>query len=180
MQCILSECEHPDFCNRNLHSGVLVWLKLVHPHQRCGYSDSPFARKATPFARKDTFLYCRVQKWVEGYGPLWAPDTKRKLYLRKIHFFVMEKYIEDARQERKDVPDLLEAIMRHTCKRRVTANFVQNESIWVQNHKNQGFNFLDSGNPMFSRRRPMPGFSPPGFQQYLAPLAAKYSKKCGF
>ena len=27
----------------------------------------------------------------------------------------MEKYIEDARQEEKDVPDLLEAIMRPTC-----------------------------------------------------------------
>ena len=48
----------------------------------------------------------------------WIPvgrDTKRKLYLRKRHFFVMEKYIEDARQEEKDVPDLLEAIMRPTC-----------------------------------------------------------------
>ena len=42
-------------------------------------------------------------------------DTKRKLYPRKRHFFVMEKYIEDARQEEKDVPDLLEAIMRLTC-----------------------------------------------------------------
>ena len=42
-------------------------------------------------------------------------DTKRKLYQRKRHFFVMEKYIEDARQEEKDVPDLLEAIMRPTC-----------------------------------------------------------------
>ena len=42
-------------------------------------------------------------------------DTKRKLYLRKRHFFVIEKYIEDARQEEKDVPDLLEAIMRPTC-----------------------------------------------------------------
>ena len=41
-------------------------------------------------------------------------DIKRKLYLRKRHFFVMEKYIEDARQEEKDVPDLLEAIMRLT------------------------------------------------------------------
>ena len=40
------------------------------------------------------------------------PDTKRKLYPRKIHFLVMEKYIEDAKQEEKDVPDLLEAIMR--------------------------------------------------------------------
>ena len=27
----------------------------------------------------------------------------------------MEKYIEDARQEEKDVPDLLEAITRPTC-----------------------------------------------------------------
>ena len=27
----------------------------------------------------------------------------------------MEKYIEDVRQEEKDVPDLLEAIMRPTC-----------------------------------------------------------------
>ena len=42
-------------------------------------------------------------------------DTKRKLYLRKKHFFVIEEYIEDARQEEKDVPDLLEAILRPTC-----------------------------------------------------------------
>ena len=27
----------------------------------------------------------------------------------------MENYIEDAKQEEKDVPDLLEAIMRPTC-----------------------------------------------------------------
>ena len=32
--------------------------KFIHPHQRCGYGDSPFAR------RKDTRLYCRVWKWV--------------------------------------------------------------------------------------------------------------------
>ena len=30
--------------------------------------------------------------------------------------------------------------------------------------KNQGFNFLDSGIPKFSRRRPMPAFSPVGFK----------------
>ena len=41
-------------------------------------------------------------------------DTKRKLYLRKKHFFLIEKYIEDARQDEKHVPDLLEAIMRPT------------------------------------------------------------------
>ena len=41
-------------------------------------------------------------------------NTKRKLTLRKRHFFVTEKYAEDARQEEKHVPDLLEAIMRPT------------------------------------------------------------------
>ena len=89
-------------------------ISLVHPHQRCGYSDSPFARK-------DTFLYCRVQKSTLQAPEMswrgWAPqgtDTKRKLYSRKNMFFVMEKYIEDARQEEKDVLDLLEAIMRPT------------------------------------------------------------------
>ena len=37
-------------------------------------------------------------------------DTK--LTLRKRHVFLIEKYIEDARQDEKHVPDLLEAIMR--------------------------------------------------------------------
>ena len=34
----------------------------------------------------------------------------RKLYPRKRQFFLKEKYIEDARQDEKYVPDLLEAI----------------------------------------------------------------------
>ena len=41
---------------------------------------------------------------------MWAD----KLTLRKIHFFVIEKYVEDVKQEEKDVPDLLESIMRPT------------------------------------------------------------------
>ena len=38
-----------------------------------------------------------------------------KLYLRRRYFFVIEKYIEDVKQQEKDVPDLLESIMRPTC-----------------------------------------------------------------
>ena len=72
------------------------------------YSDSPFARK-------DTFLYCRLQKWVEGGGHRVTPDTKRKLYQRKRHVLVIEKYVEDVKQDEKSVPDLLESIMRSTC-----------------------------------------------------------------
>ena len=56
---------------------------------------------------------------VVGDGPRgWTSgdaDTKRKLYPRKIHVFCYGKIVEDARQEEKDVPDLLEAIMRPTC-----------------------------------------------------------------
>ena len=53
---------------------------------------------------------------------------------KKKHFFVIEKYIEDVKQDEKHVPDLLEAIMRPTClvKKRVTEKVVQNESIWTQ------------------------------------------------
>ena len=39
-------------------------------------------------------------------------DTKSKLTLRKRHFFVIEKSIEDVKQEGKDVPDLLEPLMK--------------------------------------------------------------------
>ena len=38
----------------------------------------------------------------------------QKLYLGKRHFFVIEKYIEDVKQEEKDVLDLVESIMRPT------------------------------------------------------------------
>ena len=43
-----------------------------------------------------------------------APDTKRKLYPRKKDVFVIEKSVEDVKQEEKDVPHLLESIMRPT------------------------------------------------------------------
>ena len=101
---------HQSAAQRWTEGGLTEWVdvkygEIVNPHRGCRYSDSPFARK-------DTFLYCRVQKWV-GRG--WHPghgDAKRKLYLRKTHFFVIEKYIEDVKQEEKHVPDLLESIMR--------------------------------------------------------------------
>ena len=47
---------------------------------------------------------------LEGVVALWD----NKLTLRKRHVFVTEKYIQDVKQEGKDVPDLLESIMRPT------------------------------------------------------------------
>ena len=37
-----------------------------------------------------------------------------QLTLRKRHFFVIEKYVEDVKQDENHVPDLLESIMRPT------------------------------------------------------------------
>ena len=35
-----------------------------------------------------------------------------KLTLRKKHFFVIEKYVEEVKQDEKDVPDLVESRMK--------------------------------------------------------------------
>ena len=109
------------------------------------------------------------------------PDKKHPDY--ETHtFFVIEKCVEDARQDEKHVPDLLEAAMRPKLfvKEELRPILFKMNQIRSKNPKNQGLNFLDSGNPKFSHRRPMPAFSPISFKQYLAPLGAKYSKQCGF
>ena len=40
--------------------------------------------------------------------------TKRKLSLGKIYFFVVEKSVEDVKEDQQIVPDLVESIMRPT------------------------------------------------------------------
>ena len=48
----------------------------------------------------------------------WASvsgDTKMKLTLRKEYFFVIGKHIEDVKQGQKDVPNLVESIMKPTA-----------------------------------------------------------------
>ena len=40
--------------------------------------------------------------------------TQKQKTISKGYFFLIEKYIEDLRQDEKHVPDLLEAIMRPT------------------------------------------------------------------
>ena len=81
-------------------------MKVINPHQRCGYSDSPFARIY--------FFYtagCRNR--FEGMETVCRPTKKQKTISNR-HFFLMEKYNEDVRQDEKHVPDLLESIMRPT------------------------------------------------------------------
>ena len=71
----------------------------------------------------------------------------------------MEKYIEDARQEEKDVPDLLEAIMRPTClvKEELRTNSCKSNGLQTRlNKKNQSF-FAGPGPGPGPRPRPRPG-----------------------
>ena len=93
-------------------------VSLINPHQRCGYSDSPFARI-------DYFYTARSGNGLEGSDPLCPP----KLILRKSHVLLIEKYIEDATQDEKHVPGLLESIMRPTdpVKEELWAFFFQND-----------------------------------------------------
>ena len=48
---------------------------------------------------------------VAGHGP----GHKKEVDSKKKLIFVIEKYVEDVKQDKKHVPDLLESIMRPTC-----------------------------------------------------------------
>ena len=74
---------------------------MINPHQRCGYSDSPFVRI-------HYFYTAGSGNGLEGMVVVCPP----KLILRKRHVFLIEKYIEDARQDEKHVPNLLEPIIQ--------------------------------------------------------------------
>ena len=79
-----------------------VSTRLVNPHQRCGYSD-------WPFTRIHYFYTAGSRNELEGVGAVAA----RKSYPRKTFVFI-EKYTDDARQDEKHVPDLLEPIIQPT------------------------------------------------------------------
>ena len=74
---------------------------VVNPHQRCGYSDSPFA----------SIYFFHTAGSGNGLEEV-ATVCPKKLTPRKRHFFVTEKYFEDIRQEERQLPDLLEAIIQ--------------------------------------------------------------------
>ena len=78
----------------------------VNPHKRCGYSDSPFARIYF-------FYTAGSRNGFEGMDSV-CRRTKKQKTISKRHAFLMEKYFEDARQDEKHVPDLLEAIIQPT------------------------------------------------------------------
>ena len=82
-------------------------MVLVNLHQRCGCSDSPFARIHYFYTAGSRNRFEGMESVCTHYY-----DTKKQKSISKRYVFLMEKYIEDARQDEKHVPDLLESIMR--------------------------------------------------------------------
>ena len=96
-------------------------LCFFNSDQRCGYSDSPFARI-------HYFHTEGSRNGFEGMEPVcirtmdlreWnrcVSEHKNTLTLYKTYFFLIqvENYLEDVRQDEKHVPDLLESILRPT------------------------------------------------------------------
>ena len=79
---------------------------VIHPNQRCGYSDSPFVRI-------HYFYTAGSRNGFQGKEPV-CTHTKKHKTISKRYVFLIEKYVEDVRQDEKHVPDLLEAIIRPT------------------------------------------------------------------
>ena len=112
-----------------------------------------------------------------------------KVDLRKRHVFLTEKYFEDARQDEKHVPDLLEAIMRPPGPVK--------ETLWQKLFKIDQFGSKIKKIRVctFQVSRKIPDSAnvaskgvisthPHPLLRYLAPLGAKYMEKwfekCGF
>ena len=133
---------------------------VINPHQRCGYSD-------LPFARTHYFHTAGSGNRLEGSEAV----CPQRLTLRKNHVFVVEKTCWGHRTEWKRRPGSAgsDNEAHWSCKRWVTAKVVQNWQLWIQNQENEGFNFLDSGNPKFSRRRPTQPSRLVGFKQETTP-----------
>ena len=113
--------------------------------------------------RKDIlFPYCRLWKWGGGRGHGMSgevdPKKKTRFCYRKIFWWRKTGWKTRTGSAGSDNS------ASWSCKRRVTVGFVQHWWIWIENPKIQGVNFLDSGSPKFSRRRPMPDLSPVGFK----------------
>ena len=112
-----------------------------------------------------------------------ARDTRRKLYPRKIHVFVVEESVVDVKQDQTTVPDLVESIIRLTDPvkeelRRILFKMSQHRPEII---KIRVLVFWMSGKSTDSRRRP----TQPSRLVSLKPIAAfpnpkKKSKIAGF
>ena len=108
-------------------------------------------------------------------------DSK-KLTLRKRHVFIIEKYVEDAKQEDKDVPDLVESIMRPTrlAKEGLRGILLKMSQYRPEIIKIRVSTFWMSIKSTDSRRRPTQPSRLVSFKPMKALQSRKNQKICGF
>ena len=99
-----------------------------------------------------------------------------------MYLFVMAKYFEDARQDEKHVPDLLEATIQPPglVKAELRPISFKTTQFEPEIKKIRVCIFQMSGKIPHSTNAAFEAVISTLFPQYLAALAAKYSKKCGF
>ena len=99
---------------------------------------------------------------VVGGGP-------KKLTLRKRHFIVIEKYVEDVKQDEKHVLDIVESITKPIClvKEELRSNLMKLSQFRPEITKIRVSTFWRSGNLMDSRRRPTQPSRPVSFYTFL-------------
>ena len=92
-----------------------------------------------------------------------------QLTLRKRHVFVIEKYVEDIKQDEKDVPDLVESIMNPTdlVNEELRRKTVKMSQFRPEITRIRVSTFCKSGKVTDSRRRPTQHTSLVRFKPFL-------------
>ena len=108
--------------------------------------------------------------------------TKKQKTITKGHFFLMEKCFEDLRQDEKHVPDLLEWRIQLNLfvKDELRQKLFEMTEFTPEITKIRVCNFQMSGKIPDLANVAFEAVILTPFLQYLAALAAKYSKKCRF
>ena len=110
--------------------------------------------------------------------------TKRKLYLRKRNFFVIGKYVEDAKQVTKHVPgDPLESMLfRPTdpLKEELRQTTMKMNQFRHKTTKSRVSTLRMSGKSTDSCQRPIPAFSHVSSKQQQLPKTLINQKNAGF
>ena len=125
----------PEEVNDNACLTIMI-MNMIHPHQRCGYSDSPFARMYF-------FHTAGFRNRFEGMESV-CTHTKTEHHIKKT-LFSYGKMFWGRQTGWKTRPGSagIDNEAHWSCKRRVAATFVQNDRNPIQNLKIKVFNFLE-------------------------------------
>ena len=136
---------------KNVVWSALGAITLVNPHQRCGYSDSPFARIYF-------FYTAGSRNRFEGMEPV-CTHTKKQKTISKGYLFLMEKYKKN----------MLCACYIGILNGDVVFWRPQAPNTCISKNSKPQNGFADHPSPIFEAAHP--------FSRHLVPTGAKYLEK---